>query len=321
MRRHHLLLTSMLCAMCVGAWAQSFPTKPVRLIVPYPAGGVVDTAARAVGKKLADVLGQAVIVENQPGANATIGLVTVAKSPPDGHTIGLTSMVHYMVPFFSKNMPYDTLRDFTPIAPIAVVNDIVAVNPSLPVKTIQELIDHGRHSKTPLFYGTPGVGGSQHLGGLLLAQSTGLNLDHVPYKGGSIALADALGGQVPMVVLSAPSVLPHLKTGKLRALGVIQDKRMRSAPDIPTVSETIPGFAVPPLWIGILGPAGLPKAVSERLNQALRQAMRAPEVRQALEDRGYDMVAEVGVDEFLGSIKSDVEVIRKIVTTARIQPE
>ena len=321
MRRHHLLLTSLLCAMCVGAWAQSFPTKPVRLIVPYPAGGVVDTAARAVGKKLADVLGQAVIVENQPGANATIGLVTVAKSPPDGHTIGLTSMVHYMVPFFSKNMPYDTLRDFTPIAPIAVVNDIVAVNPSLPVKTIQELIDHGRHSKTPLFYGTPGVGGSQHLGGLLLAQSTGLNLDHVPYKGGSIALADALGGQVPMVVLSAPSVLPHLKTGKLRALGVIQDKRMRSAPDIPTVSETIPGFAVPPLWIGILGPAGLPKAVSERLNQALRQAMRAPEVRQALEDRGYDMVAEVGVDEFLGSIKSDVEVIRKIVTTARIQPE
>ena len=307
--------------MCVGAWAQSFPTKPVRLIVPYPAGGVVDTAARAVGKKLADVLGQAVIVENQPGANATIGLVTVAKSPPDGHTIGLTSMVHYMVPFFSKNMPYDTLRDFTPIAPIAVVNDIVAVNPSVPVKNIQELIDHGRHSKTPLFYGTPGVGGSQHLGGLLLAQSTGLNLDHVPYKGGSIALADALGGQVPMVVLSAPSVLPHLKTGKLRALGVIQDKRMRSAPDIPTVSETIPGFAVPPLWIGILGPAGLPKAVSERLNQALRQAMRAPEVRQALEDRGYDMVAEVGVDEFLASIKSDVEVIRKIVTTARIQPE
>ena len=321
MRRPHFLLASLLLALHTGVWAQAFPTKPIRLIVPYPAGGVVDTAARAVGKKLADVLGQAVIVENQPGANATIGLVTVAKSPPDGHTIGLTSMVHYMVPFFSKNMPYDTLRDFTPIAPIAVVNDIVAVNPSLPVKTIQELIDHGRHSKTPLFYGTPGVGGSQHLGGLLLAQSTGLSLDHVPYKGGSIALADALGGQVPMVILSAPSVLPHLKTGKLRALGVIQDKRMRSAPDIPTVSETISGFAVPPLWIGILGPAGLPKSVSERLNQALRQAMRAPEVRQALEDRGYDMVAEVGVDEFWGSIKSDVEVIRKIVTTARIQPE
>jgi tripartite-type tricarboxylate transporter receptor subunit TctC len=321
MRRHLLSLACLLLALNSGVWAQAFPTKPVRLIVPYPAGGVVDTAARAVGKKLAEVLGQPVIVENQPGANATIGLVTVAKSPPDGHTIGLTSMVHYMVPFFSKNMPYDTLRDFTPIAPIAVVNDIVAVNPSVPVKNIQELIDHGRHSKTPLFYGTPGVGGSQHLGGLLLAQSTGLNLDHVPYKGGSIALADVLGGQVPMVVLSAPSVLPHLKTGKLRALGVIQDKRMRSAPDIPTVSETIPGFAVPPLWIGILGPAGLPKSVSERLNQALRQAMRAPEVRQALEDRGYDMVAEVGVDEFWGAIKADVEVIRKIVTTARIQPE
>ncbi len=321
MYRHRFLLALLLWALNTGVWAQAFPTKPIRLIVPYPAGGVVDTAARAVGKKLGEVLGQPVIVENQPGANATIGLVTVAKSPPDGHTIGLTSMVHYMVPFFSKNMPYDTLRDFTPIAPIAVVNDIVAVNPSVPVKNIQELIDHGRHSKTPLFYGTPGVGGSQHLGGLLLAQSTGLNLDHVPYKGGSIALADALGGQVPMVVLSAPSVLPHLKTGKLRALGVIQDKRMRSAPDIPTVSETIPGFAVPPLWIGILGPAGLPKSVSERLNQALRQAMRATEVRQALEDRGYDMVAEVGVDEFLGSIRSDVEVIRKIVTTARIQPE
>jgi len=321
MRRHLLSLACLLLALNSGVWAQAFPTKPVRLIVPYPAGGVVDTAARAVGKKLAEVLGQPVIVENQPGANATIGLVTVAKSPPDGHTIGLTSMVHYMVPFFSKNMPYDTLRDFTPIAPIAVVNDIVAVNPSVPVKNIQELIDHGRHSKTPLFYGTPGVGGSQHLGGLLLAQSTGLNLDHVPYKGGSIALADVLGGQVPMVVLSAPSVLPHLKTGKLRALGVIQDKRMRSAPEIPTVSETIPGFAVPPLWIGILGPAGLPKSVSERLNQALRQAMRAPEVRQALEDRGYDMVAEVGVDEFWGAIKADVEVIRKIVTTARIQPE
>ena len=321
MYRHRFLLALLLWALNTGVWAQAFPTKPIRLIVPYPAGGVVDTAARAVGKKLGEVLGQPVIVENQPGANATIGLVTVAKSPPDGHTIGLTSMVHYMVPFFSKNMPYDTLRDFTPIAPIAVVNDIVAVNPSVPVKSIQELIDHGRQSKNPLFYGTPGVGGSQHLGGLLLAQSTGLNLDHVPYKGGSIALADALGGQVPMVVLSAPSVLPHLKTGKLRALGVIQDKRMRSAPDIPTVSETIPGFAVPPLWIGILGPAGLPKSVSERLNQALRQAMRATEVRQALEDRGYDMVAEVGVDEFLGSIRSDVEVIRKIVTTARIQPE
>jgi len=321
MRKPHLWLSFWLCAFTAGAWAQAFPSKPIRLIVPYPAGGVVDTAARALGKKLGDVLGQAVIVENQPGANATIGLVTVAKSPPDGHTIGLTSVVHYMVPFFSKNMPYDTLRDFTPIAPIAVVSDMVAVNPSVPVKNIPELLAYVRQSKTPLFYGTPGVGGSQHLGGLLLAQSTGLSLDHVPYKGGSIALADALGGQVPMVVLSAPSVLPHLKTGKLRALGVIQDKRMRSAPDVPTVSEAIPGFAVPPTWIGILGPAGLPKAVSDRLNQSVRQAMRAPEVRQALEDRGYDMMAEVGVDEFLASIKSDVEVIRKIVTTARIQPE
>jgi len=282
----------------------------------------VDTAARTVGSKLAEILGQPVVVDNRPGGNTTIGMANVAKAPADGYTIGITSLVHYMNPFFSKNVPYDALKDFTPIAQIGAVADIVAVNPAVPIHSVKELIEYANKNPGKLMYGSPGFGSREHLGGLLLSRAAGIELQNIPYKGGGQAIIDAMGGQLPMVILASPSVTPQMRAGKLRALAVIDGQRSPSAPEIPTIGETIPGFAVPTNWIGILGPAGMPKAVVDRLNSTIRKITTLPEIKRSLEAKGYDVLGDPPDPEaFLKSVKADTEVIRKIVTAAGIQPE
>lgn len=300
---------------------QNYPNRTIRLVVPYAAGGAGDGVARPLAQRLSEILGQTVIVDNKPGANATLGADLVAKAAPDGYNIVLAAVVHYIVPLFSKNVPYDAIKDFTPIAPVVVTPNILAVHPSLPVNNARELIDYAKKNPGKLFYGTTGVGSTHHLGGILFSQMAGIQMDHAPYKGGSPTINDALGGQIPVVILTSPTILPHARAGRLRAIGVIETKRARGTPDIPALGETVPGYGLPDTWFGVLGPANMPKALVDRLNAAIRQATAEPELRARLEKAGFEMSASMNADEFAHSIRNDAEVYRRIVTSAGIKPE
>jgi tripartite-type tricarboxylate transporter receptor subunit TctC len=318
--KRRIALAALLCMPLLAA-AQAFPTKPMRMVVPYAAGGATDVLARPIAQKLSEQMGQPVIVENRPGANATIGADLVAKSPPDGHAFFLGSIVHYMVPFFSRNVPYDPVKDFTPLAQVAVVPNVLAVNPSLPINSVQELIDYAKKGGVKLHYGTTGTGSTHHLGGIFLAQTAGIPLEHVPYKGGNPAIQDVLSGSIPLVILTATTIMPQVKNGKLRALGLIENRRFDAVPGVPTIGETVRGYAVPDTWFGVMGPAGMPRPVVERLNAELRKAVHAPEVRQRIENIGMVPTGTASAEEMAANVLSEIETIRKIVTTAGIKPE
>ena len=325
MNRHRIVV--LVLALCAPAFAaaqaaaQAFPSKPIRMIVPYAPGGATDVLARPIAQRLSEQVGQPVVVENRPGANATIGADHVAKSPPDGYTFFLGSIVHYMVPFFSKNVPYDPVKDFTPLAQVAVVPNILAVNPSLPIHSVKDLIDYAKKSGVKMHYGTTGTGSTHHLGGIFLAQTAGIPLEHVPYKGGNPAIQDVLSGSIPLVILTATTIMPQVKNGKLRALGLIENRRFDVVPGVPTIGESLPGYAVPDTWFGVLGPAGMPRPVVERLNAELRKAVQAPDVRQRIENIGMVPTGTASVDEIAVNVAAEVATIRKIVTAADIKPE
>ena len=302
------------------AAAQSYPTRNIRLVVPYAPGGATDALARPIAQKLSDTFGQTVIVDNKPGANATLGTNEVAKAAPDGYTIMLGSIIHYLVPSFSKNVPYDPVRDFTPIIAAANVPNLMAVNPSLPVNNAAELVEWAKKNPGKVFYGTTGMGSSHHLGGVLFSQVTGIKMEHVPYKGGNPAIADALAGQLPVVILTAATILPHHRSGKLRALGLIEGRRFNVAPGMPTISESVPGYVLPDTWFGFFGPAGLPRPIVERLNAEIRKAIHLPDVKPKLEQLGYEVTGN-SHDEHVEAIQKDIVVFRKIISAAGIQPE
>jgi tripartite-type tricarboxylate transporter receptor subunit TctC len=305
----------------VLALAQAFPTKPIHMVVPYAPGGATDVLARPIAQKLSELIGQPVIVENRPGANATIGADHVVRSAPDGYTFFLGSIVHYMVPFFTKNVPFDPLRDFTPIAQAAVVPNMLAVNPSLPVHSVSDLVEYARKTGTKLHYGTTGSGSPHHLGGIFLSQMTGIPLEHVPYKGGNPAIQDVLSNSIPMVILTAATIMPQVRNGKLRALGLIETHRFAVVPGVPTISESLPGYGVPDTWFGFMGPAAMPRPIVERLNAEVRKALQDADVRQRIENIGMEPTGTVSAEQMANNIKSEVDTIRKIVTTAGIQPE
>jgi tripartite-type tricarboxylate transporter receptor subunit TctC len=315
-------LTLLILAMpLLASSQQNYPNRVIRLVVPYAAGGAGDGVARPLAQRLTEILGQPVIVDNKPGANAALGADLVAKAAPDGYNILLAAVVHYIVPMFSKSVPYDPIKDFTAIAPVVVTPNILAVHPSLPVKNTRELIDYAKKNPGKLFYGTTGVGSTHHLGGILFAQMAGIQMDHAPYKGGNPTISDALGGQIPVVILTSPTVLPHVNAGRLNAIGVIETKRARGTPDIPTLGETVTGYGLPDTWFGILGPANMPKPLVDRLNAAIRIATSDPELRARLEKAGFEMSAAMTPDEFASSIRNDAEIYRRIVSTAGIKPE
>lgn len=315
-------LTLLLLAVpLLASSQQNYPNRVIRLVVPYAAGGAGDGVARPLAQRLTEILGQPVIVDNKPGANAALGADLVAKAAPDGYNILLAAVVHYIVPMFSKSVPYDPIKDFTAIAPVVVTPNILAVHPSLPVKNTRELIDYAKKNPGKLFYGTTGVGSTHHLGGILFAQMAGIQMDHAPYKGGNPTISDALGGQIPVVILTSPTVLPHVNAGRLNAIGVIETKRARGTPDIPTLGETVTGYGLPDTWFGVLGPANMPKPLVDRLNAAIRIATSEPELRARLEKAGFEMSTAMTPDEFASSIRNDAEIYRRIVSTAGIKPE
>ena len=312
---------SLVCAPAL-VQAQGFPNKPLHMVVPYAPGGATDVLARPIAARLSEQFGHPVIVENRPGANATIGADYVSRQPADGYTFLLGSIVHYMVPYFSKAVPYDPVKDFTPITTVSVVPNVLAVHPSLPVHSVQELIDYSKKNpNAKLYYGTTGIGSTHHLGGILFAQMTGVPLEHVPYKGGNPTMQDVLAGQIPVAILTATTIMPQVKNGKLRALGLIENRRFVGVPGVPTIGETVAGYAVPDTWFGFLGPAGLPRPVLERLNSEIRSALKNAEVRQRIESLGMEVTGDLNVDQMAAKVASEGDMIRKIVVSAGIKPE
>jgi len=310
----------LLAGLPPAAIAQAYPAKPIRLVVPYAPGGAVDAFARPMAQRLSEQLGQQVLVENRPGGNATIGADNIAKSAPDGYSVILTSINHYITPLFSKNVPYDPVEDFTPVVMVCNAPNMVAVHPSVPVNTLAELIDYAKKNPGKLHYGTTGVGSTHHLGGLMLAQLAGIGIEHVPYKGGNPTMTDVLAGAIPMVIITASTIMPHARSGKLRPLGVIEAKRYDRAAGIPAIGEVVPGYAVPDTWLGVIGPRNLPDPIVNRLNEEMRRAIHTTEVKARLENLGFVVTGNTPA-EFRAAIGRDQGVFREIVTKAGIKPE
>jgi tripartite-type tricarboxylate transporter receptor subunit TctC len=303
------------------ALAQAWPSKPIRLVVPYPPGGSTDLLGRAVAAKLGDALGQQVIVDNRGGANGTLGSDIVARAAPDGYSFVLgTGATHGLTLFLSKTTPYDPVKDFTAITAAAEVPIVLVVHPSLPAANMKEFIEYGRRNPGKLSFGSSGTGSPHHLAGEMLKYMAGIDMVHVPYKGAGPAVQDLLGGQVPAVFTTLSTALPHIKSGKLRALGMVEAKRQPSAPEIPTIGESLPGYAMPRSWLGFFGPAALPEDITRRMNAEIVKAVQSPDVRAKLEAAGMPVVG-TSSEDFARMVKDDIETFRKIVLAAGIKPE
>jgi len=321
MQTIRLMFMSLLLAPLL-ALAQAYPSKPVRMVVPYAAGGATDTVARAVGNRLSEALGQPVVIDNRGGAGGMIGSDIVAKAVPDGYTLLLTvGPPHSAFPFFMKNVPFDTIKDFTPIIIVGTAPQSIVVHPSLPVTSVKELIDYAKKNPGKLSFGTSGVGSSQQMGGLMLNKAAGIDMVHVAYKGGAPALNDVLGGQIPVGIVIVSNVLTHVRAGKLRLLAVLEAQRAKAAPDIPTVAEAgVPGYALPDTWIGLVGPAKLPAPIVNQVNAAVMKALGFPDVRARLEAAGFEVKGNTP-QEFADGIAKGYQTYRKIATDAGIKPE
>lgn len=314
------LALPLLCAPT--AWAQAFPNKPIRLIVPYAAGGAADTVARVLAPRLTESLGQSVIIENRTGANGAIACSYVAASAPDGYTLVINlGPSHHTLQLFTKGIKYDPVKDFTAISMVATAPQVLVVPASSPIKSVRELVDTAKANKKGLSYATSGVGTSQHLAGLLLGNMEKVPLTHVAYRGGAPALTDVVGGQIDSGILVLSNTLPYIQNGKLRALGVVENHRSKSAPDVPTLAESgITGFAIPDTWVGILGPAGMPAAVVQRLNGAISGALKTAEVRAQLQKGGYEIVDSTA-EAFTKQLSESVQFYQTIVKDAGVVPE
>ena len=301
--------------------AQAWPSKPIRLVVPYPPGGSTDLLARTIGVKVGEALGQQIIVDNRAGAGGMLGSDIVARSAPDGYTILLgTGATHGLTLLLSKTVPYDPVKDFTPITAAVEVPIILCVSLSIPVTTAKDLVEWGRKNPGKLAYGSSGTGSPHHLSGELLKQVSGIDMVHVPYKGAAPAVQDLIGNQIPAVFTTLSTALPHIKAGRIRAVGFVEAKRQQSVPEIPTIGESVPGYVMPASWLGFFGPAGLPDAILRRLNAEIVKAVQSPDVRARLEGAGMPVVG-TSSDEFARMVKDDIETFRRIVSAAGIKPE
>ena len=279
-------------AQSVGVEAQpgkdAYPNKPIKFIVTYPPGGGNDIIARLLAQKMTESMGQPVLVENRAGAGGTIGAAATAKAPADGYTIVLVSPPFVMAPSLYPNLPYDTAKDLVPVTVIGAVPNVLVVHPSVPVKSVAELINYARAKPTALSAATLGSATTQHLAAAMFNTMAKTDVLLVPYKGSAPGMNDLLAGQVQMMFNAMPSTLAHFKSGQLRALGVTSLKRSVLAPEVPTVAETLPGFEIS-TWYGVLAPAGTPEAVIQRVNREIVKAAQLPDVRKKLEDMGVDL--------------------------------
>ena len=303
-----------------AAAQQAYPSKPVRIISPFPPGGGNDALCRIVAQKLVEGLKQQVIVENRAGANGIVGTEVAARSAPDGYTIVLIPSGHAVNATLYRKLPFDSIRDFAPITLAGSSPLVLAVHPSLPVKNVKELVALARARPGQLTYVSAGVGASGHLGGALFETLTGTKMVHIPYKGMALAITDLMSGQVSLTFGTSLSVIPHARSGRLRALATTGARRSPALPDLPTVAEAgVPGYEAS-LWYGFVGPARLPPEVVRRLNSAIVAVLGLPDVRDRLASQGVDPQPTTP-EEFAQLLASDVERWAKVIQRAGIQPE
>ena len=292
MRNITRLLTAALISTSVmmPAVAQQYPTKPIKLILPFPTGGATDVMSRILAEKLTPRLGQTVIVENKPGAGTMLASEYVAKAPADGYTLLMAASSLVIAPSLYSKVNYDPIKDFTPVTQVAAVIHLVVVNPNLPVKSIQDLIAYLKANPGKVSYGSTGSGTSTHLEAELFKKMAGVEIQHIPYKGSTPALADLVGGQTSMMFDPIASSKPYLESGRLRALAVTTGQRSVSAPELPTVAESgLPGYEAMP-WLGIVAPAGTPKVVVDRLYKEVSEVLKMQDVKDRFKSLGLDII-------------------------------
>jgi len=295
-----------------GTSGQGYPSKPIRMVVAFPPGGIADFAARSVAPRLADSLGVPVVVENKAGAGGIIGAELVAKSAADGYTLLVTSISHTINPAVTKKLPFDTQRDFAPVMLIADAPNILVLHPSIEASSLPELIAFLKKRPSQLNYASSGIGTSTHLCGELFKTMAGVELQHVPYKGGGPAVADLLGGQVQLMFATLPTVLEHVRAGKLRAIGVTGSQRFAGAPEIPTLAEAgLPGYEVSG-WSGLFAPAHTPRAAIERLATETARILSDPALKERFVAQGAEPAVKMP-DEFAGFVESEMRKWRKVV--------
>lgn len=303
------------------AAAQAYPARPVRIVVGFGAGGP-DTTARILAQQLAAQTTQTFVVDNRPGANGIIGADLVAKANPDGHTLLHTSGSFVVNPSVVKRLPYDTLRDFTPVSQITEGEaHIIVVNPSLPVRTVKELIELARKPGAKVAYGSPGVGNTIHIASAVFAARTGANMVHVPYKGAGPALTAVVSGEIQVMFATAPLGLPHIKAGRLRAIAYNGAKRASFLPDVPTVVESgVTGTEMPPSWHGLLAPAKLPPPVLARLSEEIRKAFQDTAFRNRIVAVGLDPIGS-RPEEFRKRVVAHIKRFAELAKIAGVEPE
>jgi len=303
------------------ATAHTYPSRTITLVVPFAAGGATDIVARVLAKGLSDRLGQSVVVDNRPGANGTIGTAAVAKARPDGYTLVMGGVnTHAMNDSLVKPRPYDSARDFAPITLTALIPVAFVVNPQLPVTTLQEFVTLARSRPKQLSYGSSGTGGPQHLAMELFKLAAGVELTHVPYRGGAPQLNDLLGGHILIGSIGLPPALPHIETGRLRALAVTDAKRSAFLPNLPTVAEAgFPNFEMS-YWLGLMAPAGTPRAIIDRLAAESVAVLTTAEAREGLAKQGAEVVTSTP-DELKRIVERDIKKWARLIQDAGITAE
>lgn len=300
--------------------AQAYPSKPIRLIIPFSAGGTTDVLGRIIAQHLSTVMGQQVVADNRSGANGNIGTDLAAKSPPDGYTMVMSFDGTITInPHTYKSLPFDPVHDLTPLINVGQAALVMVVHPSVKANTIEEFVALAKAANPPLFFSSAGTGSTGHVAGELFAARAGVRMTHVPYKGGAAALQDLLAGQIQMLVTALPTVESLIAGGKLRALAVTSDKRLRSLPNVPTLGELYPGYQVSS-WYGLFAPAGTPDAIVQKLNTDLGKVLAQKDVRDRFEGLGVEVIGG-STQQFAATIKADTAKWGKVVKDAGIRIE
>jgi tripartite-type tricarboxylate transporter receptor subunit TctC len=314
-----LLGMALLC-LALESFAQTFPVKPIRVVVPNPAGGI-DSYARVFQPKFVEIIGQQMLLENRPGASGAIGGENVARSAPDGYSLLFaTSGVMVTGPFLNKSLPFDTVRDFAPISILLEPVEVLAVHAALPFKSVKDLIVYAKSNPGKLTFGSSGMGSVPHFDGELVKGAAGIDMLHVPYKGIAQIIPELVAGRIDVAYPGIGSVMPHVTSGKVRMLAVLAPTRFARQPDVPSITETLPGFRPAPLWFGMFAPAATPRPIVQRLHSAFVAALNSPEVRANYESSGFRVIGS-SPEELSARMKADSELTAGLVKAIGLKPE
>jgi len=316
--RAALAALALVLALPAGADAQNYPTRPVRMIVPFPPGGATDIIARLVADRLTEAWGQTVLVDYKPGAGTVVGTDVVAKAPADGYTMGMVITAHVLNPSLRKDMPYDTLKDLTGVSLVAVSHIVITATNALPANNIQELIAYAKQNPGVLNYASPGTGTAMHLTGELLNTMAGLKIVHVPYRGGAAAYPDVISGRIQLQIDPIQASMQNIEAKQVKALAIASPQRAPSAPNIPTVAETLPGFAVMSIS-GLVMPAATPRDIVRKVHADVRKVLDIPELKTRMGGLGMDAVASASPEEFDSFIRAEISKWAEVVKSSGMQ--